>query len=92
MSGAPAAKRPIQSAAVGEANWTQEVDGQLGRVIGAKQRELTINKLSDAGDVFDFGTLCLQLSLVLGAIGLLLKHGQRSKRGDGASERHEHLR
>lgn len=63
----------LGSAAVGQENWTQEVDGKLGQVIGAKEREATISKLSDAGDVFDFGTLCLQLSMVLGAIGLLLK-------------------
>ncbi len=69
----------LGSAAVGKENWAQEVDGKLGQVIGSKEREQTIEKLSQAGDVFDFATLCLQLSLVLGAIGLLLKIPQGRK-------------
>ncbi|MDB5390886.1 MAG: hypothetical protein JWM11_6532, partial [Planctomycetaceae bacterium] len=62
----------LGSAAVGEENWVQEIDGQMGQVIGAKDREKTIERLSAAGDIFDFATLCLQLCMVLGAIGLLL--------------------
>jgi hypothetical protein len=62
----------LGSAGVGEEHWSQEVDGKMGRVVGAKERELTITRLSAAGDVFDFAALCLQLCMVLGAIGLLL--------------------
>ena len=61
------------SAAVGKENWAQEVDGKLGQVVGSKEREKIVERLSAAGDVFDSGTLCLQLCMVLGAIGLLLK-------------------
>lgn len=63
----------LGSATVGKDNWSQEIDGKLGQVIGAKEREQTINKLAASGDVFDFATLCLQMCMVLGAIGLLLK-------------------
>ena len=63
----------LGSTAVGQENWAQEIDGKLGQVVGAKERERTIDKLALAGDVFDLGTLCLQLCMVLGAIGLLLK-------------------
>ena len=69
----------LGSAAVGPDNWVQEIDGKLGQVIGSKQREQAIEKLSAAGDVFDLATLCLQLSLVLGAIGLLLRIPQGRK-------------
>lgn len=69
----------IGSTGVGKENWVQEVDGQLGRVIGSKEREKVLERLSAAGDVFDFGTLCLQLCMVLGAIGLLLKIPQGRK-------------
>lgn len=69
----------LGSATVGKENWAQEVDGKLGQVIGSKEREKVIERLSAAGDVFDFGTLCLQLCLVLGAIGLLLKIPQGRK-------------
>ncbi|MEN9529311.1 MAG: hypothetical protein RI932_1184 [Pseudomonadota bacterium] len=61
------------SKAVGEANWAQDVDGKMGVVIGAQEIESQQSKLSEAGDHFDFGTLFLQISLVLGAIGLIVK-------------------
>jgi hypothetical protein len=69
----------LGSAAVGKEHWAQEVDGKLGQIIGSKEREKVINRLAAAGDVFDYGTLCLQLCLVLGAIGLLLKIPQGRK-------------
>jgi hypothetical protein len=61
------------SKAVGEANWAQDIDGKMGVVVGAQEIETQQNKLSEAGDHFDFGTLFLQISLVLGAIGLIVK-------------------
>jgi hypothetical protein len=61
------------SKAVGEANWAQDVDGKMGSVIGAKELEEQQTRLSEAGDRFDLGTLFLQISLVLGAIGLIAK-------------------
>jgi hypothetical protein len=63
----------LGSETVGPENWTLEVHGELGKVIGARTREQDIERLSRAGDVFDLGTLCLQLCLALGAIGLLLR-------------------
>lgn len=69
----------LGSAAVGKENWVQEIDGQMGQVIGSREHEQLIERLNNAGDVFDFATLCLQLSIVLGAIGLLLKIPQGRK-------------
>ncbi len=63
----------LGSAAVGKENWAQDVEGELGKVIGAKEIESRVSKLDDAGDKFDGATLFLQLSLVIGAIGILLK-------------------
>ncbi|WP_062148377.1 DUF4337 domain-containing protein [Beggiatoa leptomitoformis] len=61
------------SSVVGEANWVQEVEGQLGQVTGAKQWESQTKTLNLAGDKFDAATLFLQLCLVMGALSLLLK-------------------
>lgn len=61
------------SASVGRANWTQEVEGQLGRVTGAKEWETKAAALGNAGDLFDYGALFLQLSLVFGAVSLVLQ-------------------
>lgn len=59
------------SAKVGRENWSQEVDGQLGRVTGAAEWEAKAAALGEAGDSFDYSALFLQLSLVLGAISLV---------------------
>lgn len=62
------------SAGVGEAGWSQEVDGKLGQVIGGKEWESKASALGDAGDRFDLATLFLQICLVLGAISLVIQH------------------
>lgn len=63
----------LGSKAVGQANWSQEVDGKLGQVTGGKEHEVTAAKLGEAGDQFDYSTLFLQLCLVLGAISLVVQ-------------------
>jgi len=64
------------SAVVGQANWSQDVDGKLGQVTGAKEFETKADKLGNAGDSFDFATLFLQICLVLGAISLVIQHAR----------------
>jgi hypothetical protein len=59
------------SAGVGKENWAQEVNGELGKVVGVKEIEERLNVLGKAGDRFDLATLFLQLRLVLGAIGII---------------------
>ncbi len=56
---------------VGKENWIQEVDGQLGQVPGAKEFDRVARELGKVGDVFDQGTLFLQMCLVMGAIGII---------------------
>ena len=62
------------SAGVGQANWSQDVDGKLGQVTGAKEWESQASSLGNAGDSFDLATLFLQICLVLGAISLVIQH------------------
>lgn len=61
------------SAAVGQANWSQDVDGKMGQVIGAKEWEAKAAALDGAGNQFDYATLFLQLCLVFGAISLVVQ-------------------
>lgn len=63
----------LGSSKVGKENWVQDVDGRLGQVVGAKQWEERANQLGAVGDVFDNGTLYMQMCLVLGAIGIVVK-------------------
>jgi len=64
----------LGSATVGKDNWMQEVDGEKGKIIGAKEWEKKVEILGKAGDVFDLAVLWLQLCLVIGAISLVLKN------------------
>lgn len=61
------------STAVGEENWMQDVDGELGKVIGANEWKALAESLSTVGDIIDNAVLFLQLSLVLGAIALVFQ-------------------
>ena len=62
----------LGSAVVGEENWAQDIDGEMGQVIGALEYEALAEKLSGAGDRFDYATLFLQLCLVQGAIAIVM--------------------
>ena len=67
--------REIQqgSAAVGQENWAQDVNGEMGKITGAEEYKVIYEKLNDAGDIYDLATLFLQLCLVCGAISLILQ-------------------
>lgn len=61
------------SATVGQANWAQDVEGEMGKVTGAKEWETQALALGGAGDTFDLATLFLQICLVVGAISLVVQ-------------------
>lgn len=63
----------LGSDAVGKENWAQDIDGKYGIVIGAKEWSEKANRLEAVGDIFDYATLFLQISLVMGAIGIVLQ-------------------
>jgi hypothetical protein len=68
----------LGSEAVGKENWIQDIDGELGKVAGAKVWEKKLGLLGRAGDLFDLSVLFLQLCLVMGAISLVMQ-GRRVK-------------
>lgn len=61
------------SAAVGEANWVQELDGERGRIRGAKAWEAESDAYGTVTQIFDLGNLFLQICLVVGAISLVVR-------------------
>lgn len=63
----------LGSAGVGRDNWIQDVGGELGKVVGAKEWERKLDILGRAGDSFDLSVLFLQLGLVVGAVSLVLE-------------------
>ncbi|HKV12361.1 MAG TPA: DUF4337 domain-containing protein, partial [Thermoanaerobaculia bacterium] len=69
----------LGSAAVGPEGWAQDMNGEMGKVRGAKEWESEALALGGAGDVFDYSTLFLQICLVLGAISLVVQGGGTRK-------------
>ena len=63
----------LGSKTVGQEGWAQDVNGEMGKVIGAEEYATGMEILGKAGDRFDLATLFLQLSLVLGAIGIIIR-------------------
>lgn len=61
------------SAAVGEANWVQDVAGELGQLVGADVYKARVEALNGVDNIFDKSGLYLQLCLVIGALSLLFR-------------------
>ena len=66
----------LGSATVGEEGWAQDVDGEMGKVVGAKEWESKAGALDGVGNTFDSAVLFLQICLVLGAISLVVQSGR----------------
>ncbi|MCK5917546.1 MAG: DUF4337 domain-containing protein [Cocleimonas sp.] len=62
----------LGSKQVGKENWAQKIDGELGKIIGAKGWDKKAAQLNEQGDYHDISTLLLQISLVICAIILVL--------------------
>jgi len=60
------------SKALNKDQWIQDIEGELGKVVGAKEYDKFLQDLGDAGDLFDIGSMLLQICLVIGAIGIIL--------------------
>jgi len=61
----------LGSKAVGEENWAQDFNGEMGQIVGAAEWDTRARDLGVAGSKFDLATLLLQLSVVLGPITLV---------------------
>jgi len=61
------------SAAINSDDWTQDVDGELGKVIGAQEWEEEIELIEEAGSKMDLSGLFLEICLVMGAISLVMQ-------------------
>jgi len=61
------------SAAVGEQNWAQDINGEMGKIIGADEYKARVEALNGIDNTFDRAGLFLQLCLVIGALSLLFR-------------------
>ncbi|TAG87894.1 MAG: DUF4337 family protein [Bacteroidetes bacterium] len=59
---------------VGKENWSQpDIKGKLGNIKGVEEWEKQVETLGVAGDAFDLSSLFVELSLVIGAMGIISK-------------------
>lgn len=61
------------SSTLKESEWAQDKNGKMGAIVGANQWAEIADKLGLAGDAFDLAGLFLQICLVMGAVGLVIK-------------------
>jgi hypothetical protein len=60
------------SANIPKNEWAQDLDGELGKIIGVKEWEKISAKLSHAASKFDLSKLLLHICLVLGAVSIII--------------------
>lgn len=62
----------LGSKEVGEANWIQDLDGEMGAIVGVKEWEVLAEEYDNATKKFDLGMLFFQISIVLGAVCIII--------------------
>ncbi len=62
----------LGSAKVGKSEWVQDLDGEMGKIIGIKEWEQLTDEYDIATKQFDLGMLFFQISIVLGAVCIII--------------------
>jgi Domain of unknown function (DUF4337) len=65
---------------VGKENWVQDIDGEFGKIIGAKEWEVRVDYYNNLGDKLAISSLFLQIGIVLGGMALVLQEIVQKKR------------
>ena len=60
------------SAFVGKENWTQDIEGEMGVIIGVKEWQQLAATYDYATKKFDYGMLFFQICIVLGAVCIII--------------------
>jgi hypothetical protein len=60
------------SSVVGKANWAQDLDGEMGKIIGVQQWQALADAYDTATKKFDLGMLFFQISIVMGAVCIII--------------------
>lgn len=62
----------IGSANISQKDWIQDLDGEMGKITGVKEWEVLADKYDNATKKFDYGMLFFQISIVLGAVCIII--------------------
>jgi Domain of unknown function (DUF4337) len=68
------------SSSLKKEDWVQDLDGEMGKIVGVKEWEKMHDKLDTATNKFDVGMLFFQISLVLGAICVVIYDNPKLQR------------
>lgn len=62
----------IGSANIDKSQWAQDLDGEMGKIVGVKEWETLADEYDVATKKFDLGMLFFQISIVLGAVCIII--------------------
>lgn len=62
----------VGSANIPKEEWVQDLDGEMGKIVGVKEWEQLAGKYDNATKKFDLGMLFFQISIVLGAVCIII--------------------
>ncbi|NHF59361.1 DUF4337 domain-containing protein [Flavobacteriaceae bacterium TP-CH-4] len=62
----------VGSANISEEQWAQDLDGEMGQIVGVKEWEQLADEYDNATKKFDLGLLFFQISIVLGAVCIII--------------------
>ena len=62
----------LGSANIPRSSWSQDLDGEMGKIIGLRKWQETSTNYSYLVSKIDIGTLFLQISIVFGVLGLVI--------------------
>ena len=62
----------LGSTNIPQEKWVQDLDGEMGKIMGIKEWEALAEKYDSATQKFDFGLLFFQISIVLGAVCIII--------------------
>lgn len=62
----------LGSANIAKEEWAQDLDGEMGKIVGVKEWEILADEYDLATKKFDLGMLFFQISIVLGAVCIII--------------------
>ena len=62
----------IGSANIPKEEWVQDLDGEMGKIVGVKEWELLADEYDHVTKWFDLGMLFFQISIVVGAVCIII--------------------
>ncbi|WP_273567229.1 DUF4337 domain-containing protein [Maribacter halichondriae] len=62
----------VGSANIAKAEWAQDLDGEMGKIVGVKEWEQLADEYDTSTKKFDLGMLFFQISIVLGAVCIII--------------------